>query len=59
MTKLISRFWRDDRGQDMAEYAIVLGVIAAVTAVAFTALGTDIKTVLGNISTAITGPAAG
>lgn len=54
MTKLISRFWRDDRGQDMAEYAIVLGVIAAVTAVAFTALGTDIKTVLGNISTAIT-----
>ncbi|HVB40850.1 MAG TPA: hypothetical protein VNE83_08105 [Terriglobales bacterium] len=30
MTKFMTRLWKQDEGQDMAEYAIMLGVIAAV-----------------------------
>lgn len=29
MTSLLQRLWKDDSGQDMAEYAVMLGVIAA------------------------------
>ena len=55
MTSLMTRVWNDDRGQDMAEYAIMLGVIAAVTVAAVTLLGTTISGMFTKIETAITG----
>lgn len=55
MTALMTRMWNDDGGQDMAEYAIMLGVIAAVTIGAVTLLGGQIKTVFTNITNAIEG----
>jgi pilus assembly protein Flp/PilA len=30
MTQFMTRLWKQEEGQDMAEYAIMLGVIAAV-----------------------------
>lgn len=54
MTALMSRMWNDDGGQDMAEYAIMLGVIAAVVIGAITLLGTNISTEISNIAGKIT-----
>lgn len=55
MTSLMSRLWNDDRGQDMAEYAIMLGVIAAVVIGVIATLGSTIS----GIFTKITGQIAG
>lgn len=44
MTSLLQRFWEDNSGQDMAEYAVVIGVIVAGVIVAVTVLGTNITT---------------
>jgi pilus assembly protein Flp/PilA len=55
MTQLIARLWKDDSGQDMAEYAIMLGVIAAVVLTAITLLGTNISTEITNIANKILG----
>ncbi len=52
MTYLKS-FIRDEEGQDMVEYALLLGLIALVAVVAATALGTSINTKFGTLSTAI------
>ncbi|MGH9476488.1 MAG: Flp family type IVb pilin [Terriglobales bacterium] len=50
MTALLTRLWNDDAGQDMAEYAIMLGVIAAVVLTAITLLGTNISSVFTSIA---------
>ncbi|MGH9485675.1 MAG: Flp family type IVb pilin, partial [Terriglobales bacterium] len=55
MTALMSRMWNDDGGQDMAEYAIMLGVIAAVVIGAITLLGTNISTEIKNIAGKVIG----
>ncbi len=55
MTSLIARLWKDDSGQDMAEYAIMLGVIAAVVLTAITLLGTNISTEITTIANKILG----
>jgi Flp pilus assembly pilin Flp len=38
-----------EEGQTMAEYALVLGLIAAVTALVFTSLGTAIQGALNDV----------
>ena len=55
MKMFFANLWNDDSGQDMAEYAIMLGVIAAVTVTAVTLLGTTISGMFTKIETAITG----
>ena len=58
MTKsilLIARLAGDDSAQGMAEYALLSGLIAVVAIAAVTLLGTNIKTTLNNIATAISG----
>lgn len=55
MTALMTRLWKDDCGQDMAEYAIMLGVIAAVVLTAITLLGTNISTEITTIAGKILG----
>ncbi|HET9783479.1 MAG TPA: hypothetical protein VFP94_00845 [Terriglobales bacterium] len=47
--------WKDDSGQDMAEYAIMLGVIAAVVLTAITLLGTNISNEITTIAGKIVG----
>jgi Flp pilus assembly pilin Flp len=41
----------DEKGQTMAEYAVVLGVIVIAVVVALGALSTKITSVLGNVIT--------
>jgi pilus assembly protein Flp/PilA len=42
-----------EKGQDLAEYALLIGLIALVVILAVTLLGQNISTVFSNIATAI------
>lgn len=55
MKALMTRLWNDDGGQDMAEYAIMLGVIAAVVIGVVALLGTTISTKISGITASIAG----
>jgi len=55
MRTMIKRLAHDEAAQGMAEYALLAGLIAVVAIAAVTLLGTNIKTTLNNIATAISG----
>ena len=44
---------RDDEGQGLAEYALILALIAIVAIIALLFLGTQISTILSTIGNAI------
>jgi len=44
---------RDERGQGLAEYALILALIAVVVIAAVTLLGTNINSILSSIASAI------
>ena len=50
MTNLLTRFWNDDCGQDMAEYAVVLGGVVAMAIVVVALLSTKISTFISGLS---------
>lgn len=56
---LWKRFWNDDSGQDLAEYALLIALIALVVIAAVTLLGTNIQAVFNNIANALTGVGGG
>lgn len=56
---LWTRFWADDSGQDLAEYALLVALIALVVIGAVTLLGTQINTVFTNITNALAGSGGG
>jgi Flp pilus assembly pilin Flp len=43
-----------EEGQTMAEYGLILAAVAVVAVIAFKALGNDIDTLLGNVSSDLT-----
>jgi pilus assembly protein Flp/PilA len=51
--ELFKRFVRDDEGQDLVEYAMLLGLIALVCVGAVTLLGTSVQTTLDNLAAAL------
>ena len=53
MKALLMRFWRNEEGQDLAEYALLIALIALVVIAAVTLLGTQIQTVFNNIANAL------
>ncbi|SPL65043.1 Flp family type IVb pilin [Ochrobactrum soli] len=54
MSKLFSRFRKDESGATAIEYGLIAALIAVVIIGATTTLGTSIKTQFTAISTAIT-----
>src|SRR5262245_42196619 len=50
---LFTRFWKNEEGQDLAEYALLIALIALVVIGAVTLLGTRIQTVFNNIANAL------
>jgi pilus assembly protein Flp/PilA len=46
---------KDEKGQDLSEYAMLIGVIALVVLFAVTELGTNLSTVFSNIATEVGG----
>jgi pilus assembly protein Flp/PilA len=58
--KVINRlrsFVRDDSGQDLLEYALLVGLIALVTVLAVTNAGTAINGIFTAIATSLAGVA--
>jgi pilus assembly protein Flp/PilA len=50
---LTQPLYRDERGATAVEYGLMVALIAAVIVVAVSLIGTKLKTVFDNISTAI------
>jgi pilus assembly protein Flp/PilA len=47
--------YRDEEGQALVEYALILGLVAVVAIGALTTLGTNVTAVLSQIANAIPG----
>ncbi len=41
MLSLINKMWRDDDGQDIAEYALMLAVVLLIVVASVSAIGTN------------------
>lgn len=50
---LISLLHRDERGQGLAEYALILALIAVLAIAAVTFLGTQINAILSSVGNGI------
>jgi len=55
MFKYLSSVMKDERGQALAEYGLILALIAVVCVIALTSLGTAVAAKLSEIATRITG----
>lgn len=53
--EMIKRFWRNETGLELSEYAVAAALVVAGVVVAFTVLGNSIGTALGTLSNTITG----
>jgi pilus assembly protein Flp/PilA len=53
MYKLVKRFRRDEEGAALAEYGLLVALIAVVCVIAVTTLGTNISTAFSQIASAI------
>jgi pilus assembly protein Flp/PilA len=53
MKALFTRFCRSEEGQDLAEYALLIALIALVVIAAVTLLGTQIQAVFNGIANAL------
>lgn len=53
LSALIASFRRDEEGQGLAEYALILALIAIVAIVALLFLGTQISTILNTVGNSV------
>jgi Flp pilus assembly pilin Flp len=49
----IERIWRDEDGQDIAEYAVMLAVILVIVVGTLRLIGTRANTVFSNVASSI------
>ena len=48
MTTFWTKFWSDDRGQDLIEYTLMLAFVALASAALFSSAGGSINTIWSN-----------
>jgi len=53
MLNSLKRFWKDESGQGLVEYALILFLIAIVVIIALTTLGKKTNNVLTNVGAAL------
>jgi Flp pilus assembly pilin Flp len=51
--RFLERFWREEEGQDLIEYSLLLGFIALFSATVYSAVSTDINTIWTNAKTTL------
>jgi Flp pilus assembly pilin Flp len=54
MTTLLARLWKEEEGQDLTEYALLLVLIALASMAALTPLATAINKVFSNAASNLT-----
>jgi Flp pilus assembly pilin Flp len=55
MKKFALRFWRDEKGQDLVEYALLLSLLAIAAVAGLGPLANAVNTVWTNTNTALSG----
>ena len=53
MADLLRKFWHDDQGQDVAEYAVMLAVILVIVVGTVRLIGSHANTVFSNVGSSI------
>jgi Flp pilus assembly pilin Flp len=53
MPKLIERAWREEEGQDIAEYAVMLAVILVIVVGTIRLIGSNANTVFSQVASSI------
>jgi len=53
VTDLISKLWTDDKGQDIAEYAVMLAVILVIVVGTIRLIGSNANTVFSSAASSI------
>ena len=57
MKNILMRLWREDEGQDLLEYALLIVLVVLVAAAAINPLGASIAAVFTSANTCMTGGA--
>jgi pilus assembly protein Flp/PilA len=52
MTQMLKRLWKDEEGASLIEYVLIAGLISIAGFTLMTAIGGDLKSILGSTSTA-------
>jgi pilus assembly protein Flp/PilA len=47
--KFVKKFWRDEEGQDLVEYALLAALMALIAVAAFPPVGNSIKNVFSKV----------
>ena len=55
MKKLLKRFWTNEEGLELSEYAIMIALIIAVAVIVITQVGGEINRVFGILYNALAG----
>ncbi len=53
MTKCLQNLWKDENGQDIAEYAVMLAVILVIVVGTIRLIGSNANTVFSQVGSAI------
>ncbi|HLV85615.1 MAG TPA: Flp family type IVb pilin [Candidatus Sulfotelmatobacter sp.] len=53
MRKLLQELWKDERGQDIAEYAVMLAVILVIVVGTIRLIGSNATNVFSQVGSAI------
>lgn len=53
MSKVVLKFWRDERGQDIAEYAVMLAVILVLVVGTIRLVGSNANNVFSSVASSI------
>jgi prepilin peptidase CpaA len=54
MTSILKRLWKEDQGQDLTEYALLVVLVALVAIASMTTLGNSISDVFVNATANLT-----
>jgi Flp pilus assembly pilin Flp len=53
MKQLLKNLWRDDQGQDIAEYAVMLAVILVIVVGTIRLIGTNANTIFSETASSL------
>jgi Flp pilus assembly pilin Flp len=53
MTNFLQKMWRDEEGQDIAEYAVMLAVILVIVVGTIRLIGSNANNVFSNVASSI------
>jgi len=53
VTNLVSKLWNDEKGQDIAEYAVMLAVILVLVVGTVRLIGSNANTVFSNVASSV------